>query len=431
MIGGYLSGLFARETGSETRLYESAQRLAFNDAALSDYANNVWNRAYQAIEKSNELITNVPGIQGLASEQKDKLVAEARFFRAFNYFYLARWFGGVPLVTESSNDNAPKSELSEVYKLIVSDLERAISGLPDEAFSRNGFRITRPVAQTLLADVYLTMSGFPLQQNHYKQAAGTARQIINGGKHTLADNGTTPDASAYNKLRTQNDNTEHIFGFRTEQSNRSLSSFTLSKDAANWGVVKINTANAYMPTQVFMNIYDPYSDMRSKEQQFFHSFVRYERNGRTIIQTFSHKPFWWFDREALFETGVTGSNVSIYRYAEVLLIAAEAIAMTEGVTNEAVGYLVDVRSRAWTNISREAIYNELRSLDRDRFVEEIWAERLREFPFEMKIWSDIQRTRKYPVTNPNDRGNIAFRDVIGTPNAMNIPFEERHLLLPI
>jgi hypothetical protein len=431
MIGGYLSGFFARETGAETRLYESTQRLSFNDAAMSEYVNNVWNRVYQAIDKSNELIANIPGTQGLTSEQKSRLVAEARFFRAFNYFYLAKWFGGAPLVTESSSNNVPRSELSEVYKLIVSDLERAIIGLPDETFARNGFRVTRSVAQTLLADVYLTMSGFPLQQNHYRQAVVTARQVIAGGKHTLADNGATPDASAYNRLRTQNDNAEHIYSYKPEQSNRSLSSFTLSKDAASWGVVKINTTNAYMPTQAFMNIYDPHSDMRSREQQFFHTFVRYERSGRTVIQTFSHKPYWWFDRDALFETGTADNNVSIYRYAEVLLIAAEAIVMTDGVTSEAAGYLADIRARAWTNIGREAIFSELMSLDRERFVEEVWAERLREFPFEMKIWNDIQRTRKYPETSPNDRGNIVFRDVIGTPNAMNIPFEEGHLLLPV
>ena len=179
-----------------------------------------------------------------------------------------------------------------------------------------------------------------------------------------------------------------------------------------------------------MNIYDPYDDMRMQEQQFFHSFVTYEKSGRTVIQTFQSKPYWWFDREALFGTSSTGKDAIIYRYAEVLLIAAEAIAMTEGVTSEAVGYLADVRARAWPKINRETIYSDLSALDRDRFVEEVWAERLREFPFEMKIWPDIQRTRKYPVTASDSMGKVDFRDMIGAQNPANIPFEERHLLLP-
>ena len=429
MVGGYLSGFFVRESGSETRLFESAQRLDFNNSGMLEFANNIWSQAYRAIEKSNTLIASVAGIQELTNEQRNQLVAEARFFRAFNYFHLARWFGGLPVVTEGSlTDNVQRSELVEVYQLIVSDLEKAIPQLPNEVFSRNGFRISRPVAQTLLADVYLTMSGYPLRQNHYRQATAVARQIINSGNHTLAMNGVTPDASAFNKLRTQVDNAEHIFSF---EASRSLSSLSLSRNAASWGVINVSTVNAYMPTQAFLNIYDPYKDLRIREQQFFHSFVRYEKSGRTVIQTFSRKPFWWFDRDALFGTGSSGSRVAIYRFAEVLLIAAEAIAMSEGVTSEAAGFLTDVRARAWTNISREEIYGKLRALDREQFVQEVWAERLREFPFEMKIWTDIQRTRQFPVVDSNNRGVVTFRHVIGVQNAVNVPFEEGHLLLPV
>ena len=430
MLGGYLSGFFVRENGAETRLFEAAQRLDFNNSSMSEFANSIWSQAYRAIEKSNILIASAAGIQELTNEQRNRLVAEARFFRAFNYFHLARWFGSVPVVTEGSlTNNAQRGELAEVYQLIISDLEKAIPQLPNELFSRNGFRITRPVAQTLLADVYLTMSGYPLQQNHYRQAAEIAGQIINSRNHALALNGTTPDAGAFNRLRTQIDNAEHIFSF---EASSSLSSFTLSRDAASWGVVNAGTVNAYMPTQAFLSIYDPYKDLRIREQQFFHSFVRYEKSGRTVIQTFSRKPFWWFDRDALFGTGSTGgSRVTIYRFAEVLLIAAEAIAMSEGVTSEAAGFLADVRARAWTNIGREEIYGKLRTLDREQFVQEVWTERLREFPFEMKIWTDIQRTRQFPVMDSNNRGVVTFRHVIGTPNALNIPFEERHLVLPV
>lgn len=427
-IGGYLSGFFETEAGAGSELYDNCRLLSFD--AMAGYTKSVWDMAYNAIGMCNEAIDNIPLAPGLTEQQKNCFVAEARFFRAFNYFYLARSFGGVPLITQgASNSGVGKAELSAVYDLIVSDMLAAIPNLPDEGFAGNGYRIGRPAARTLLADVYLTMSGYPLQRNCYKQAADVARQVINGRKHGLVPNGGTPETSAYNRLRTQSDNAEGIYSYTAgAAADRSLAALCLSKEASQWGVLKTRTANAYMPSQTFLNVYDPYDDTRIQEQQFFHSFVKYEKNERTVIQTFPSLPYWWFDREALFGTGKSQRNVIIYRYAEVLLVAAEAIAMSDGATSEAAGYLADVRSRAYPKTDRETIVSQLTALSVDGFVAEIWAERLREFPLEMKIWTDIQRTRKYPAFG--DKGSVIFSDVVGAANPLNVAFTEKHLLLP-
>ena len=429
-IGGYLSGFFDNEAGSESALYNSCRLLLF-DGGMNDYSKNVWNQAYRAIEMCNEIIDNLLSNTRLSTEQKNRIEAETRFFRAFNYFYLAKLFGGVPLVTQNSFIGSNEiSELSQVYQAITYDLNRAIPNLPDKAFAKNDFRISRSSAQMLLADVYLTMSGYPLLQDNYKRAAETAKEVISGGKHILTPNGATSGTSAYNVLRTQNNNNELIYSYKTQATDRLLSSLSLSKNAVEWGVLKLKTQNAYQPTQALIDIYNP-DDIRSHEQQFFHSFVRYEKGEKTIIQTFSRTPYFWFDREALFGGGMSQKDVVIYRYAEILLIAAEAIAMTEGVTPEAIGYLTDVRARAYSNVDRSTIYNQLASFDKSKFVEEIWTERLREFPLEMKIWTDIQRTRKYPVTFSDNKGTVIFRDIVGAVNPSNITFGEQHLLLPI
>ncbi|MDR2131285.1 MAG: RagB/SusD family nutrient uptake outer membrane protein [Odoribacteraceae bacterium] len=419
-LGGYLSGLFANEAGTENTVSDHCRRLTLESGCFDA----IWNEAYQAIAIADEVINNIPLTPGLTSEKKNQYRAEACFFRAFNYFYLARAFGKAPSAVNGDAESIP---LAEVYKLIISDLERALPNLPDAAFAENDFRITRSAARILLADVYLFMSGWPLQQDYYAWAAKVAKQVIDGGKHRLATHGKTSETSAYNTIRTKSDNPESIYAYKAG----ALTALCLSEEAANWGgVVKIDTRNAYMPTRAFMNMYDPEKDVRAQEQQFFHSFVKYEKGTRTVIQTFAPTPYWWFDREALFETGTTRKDVVIYRYAEALLIAAEAIAMSEGVTPEAAGYLADVRVRACPTLERETIRGELAALDRERFVEEVWAERLREFPLEMKIWPDIQRTRKYPVVASDEAGKIAFTDVIGATNPLNIPFEQRHLLLP-
>ena len=418
-IGGYLSGFFETEAGIESKLYDNCRLLSFD--GMADYTGEVWKRAYDAIGKCNEVIENISLTPGLSSGQRSHFEAEARFFRAFNYFYLVRAFGDVG-----------KSKISQVYELIISDLNRAIAILPNEGFIGNNFRIGRPAAQTLLADVYLTMSGYPLRQNYYKQAAETARQVIEGEKHALIRNGMTPETSAYNLLRTQNDNRECIYSYKPQEGDagRSLSALSLSKEAGEWGVVKIHTANAYRPTQPLFDIYESGEDIRIEEQQLFHSFVKYEKNERTVIQTFSRLPYFWFDRETLFGNGASQKSIIIYRHAEVLLIAAEAIAMSEGVTSKAVGYLADVRSRAYPKIDRETIVNQLTGLSTGKFIQQVWTERLREFPLEMKIWTDIQRTRKYPVAAPFNDDIVAFQDVIGATNPSNVTFEERHLLLP-
>lgn len=429
MLGGYLSGYFENYTDTGTGLWESCRDLTLGGADLSSWVSGVWDQAYGAIRTCNAVIAAAPNTRWLTDEQRESIVAEARFFRAFNYFYLVRYFGGVPIVTDSDGNTNGSGSVSDVYELITGDLEAASDELPNDAFSRNGFRVSRPTVQTLLADVRLTMSGWPLRGDYYAEAAEAARNVIRGGKHSLASNGPTPEESAWNKLRTQDDNAEHIFSIEANPD-YSLAAFCLPDEATTWGVVKTDTADAYAPVRSLMDIYDTYNDMRSRDQQMFHSFVKYEYGTRTVIQTFSPKSHWWFDRGALFETGISDNDVTIYRYAEVLLIAAEAISMTEGVTPEAAGYLADVRARAYPNIARESVLAEVIALSPEKFVEEVWVERLREFPFEMKIWPDIQRTLKYPKPVSGGKGDVMFIDVVGASNPSGVSFEQKHLLLP-
>lgn len=438
-LGGFLSGFFDNEAKTEARLCAYSQQLSINATNIADYLDRIWDRSYLAIGMANEAMDNVPYTKELAPEQQTRLVAEASFFRAFNYFYLARAFGGVPLVESSeiasAEDGVSRATLPEVYRLIVSDLQASIPNLPDTAFTDNNFRISRTTAETLLADVYLTMSGYPLRQECAKQSADLERRVVNSGKHRLTPNGLTKETSAYNVLRTENNNTEYIYSYRGggHKADESVAALSFSKEAMKWGILKAGkTNNAYKPTRALLNVYDSVYDIRMHEQQFFHTFFRYEKEGRTVIETFPHASYLWFDREAMQETGISKKDVIIYRYAEVLLMAAEAIARSEGVTTEAIGYLAEVRARAYTTTDKNEIVKQLSELDVEKFVEQVWLEKIREFPFEMKIWTDIQRTRKYPVlVREENRTTVAFRDAVGATNPWGAVFAEKHLLLPI
>ena len=121
----------------------------------------------------------------------------------------------------------------------------------------------------------------------------------------------------------------------------------------------------------------------------------------------------------------------IYGYANALLIAAEAIAQSEGVTPEAINYLAQVRARGYWQLDIPAVEATLTGLSPDLFAEEVWTERLRELVFEFRTWFDIQRTRKYPVTDESNRGEVTYVDVVGHTNPMGATYEEKHLLFPL
>ena len=187
----------------------------------------------------------------------------------------------------------------------------------------------------------------------------------------------------------------------------------------------------FKPTKELLCIYDSVRDLRIQEKQFFHSHLTYVNDSAEITQYFETAPYLWHDDVALFESGRTGKDLVVYRYAEVLLIAAEAIAKTEGVTPEAIGYLADVRSRAYWQTDRIEIIAELSGLTEEKFIEQVWIERLRELALEFKTWTDIQRTRKFPVTSEENKGQVEFVDVIGHTSIWGNTFEDKHMLFPI
>src|SRR3546814_18426880 len=116
-------------------------------------------------------------------------------------------------------------------------------------------------------------------------------------------------------------------------------------------------------------------------------------------------------------------------YANILLVAAEAIAQSEGVTAEAIDYLAQVRGRAYWKQTTAQVKADLAGLSPQQFVEEVWKERLRELIFEFHVWFDIQRTRQFPVTG--DNGQVDFVDVIGQQNSFGATYSDGDFLFPI
>lgn len=438
MLGGYLSGFFENERTERPGPFE-ANNLTLNPNNMDEYLFVYWRDAYDAIAKANTAIKYIPEVEGLSVSEANQLLAEARFFRAFNYFALVRDFGDVPLITEPSesleNIYVSRDAADAVYNLIIEDLEWSLDngGLAKVPFHANGFRITEGVVAVTLANVQLQKAGFPLQGGNasYAKAAEAARLIISSGQYSLIPNGGSLEASAYNIMRTSETENEFVFSIEADEQYRRTNYYqlTLPKYAAVPDVIPGDVWIVYRPLNEYLNVYDPAVDLRIQNRQIWHNSI--ERNGEIYDFNGNWAPYTWYDEVALFETGRGSKNINVNLYSEVLLIAAEAIAQSEGVTSEAVKYLTDVRSRGYWKTDRSSIETELASLDTESFVNEVWKERLRELPLIFKTWSDIQRTRQYPVTSEKNPGQVEFINIIGATNPYGATYEEKHLLLPI
>lgn len=443
MLGNYMSGFFDNEYKGQEVHVQHTQQLTLNGNNLNGYLGGIWDNMYRGISRANNAIVNIPTTPGLSETESRQLMAEARFFRAYAYYYLVRMFGAVPVITEPyeslENLYVPRNTVKEVYTLIEEDLLFSVNEgmLSESSMANNGSRVTKGAAATLLAEVYLTMSGYPLQENRYGDAAALASGVINTGTYSLtqhdidAHGDVILENSAYNKIRMSDAMAnEYIFfhEYAGGISNSPYPQWSYPTAEAAEVIAYSLTNGAYQPLDEFLWGYDAGNDLRVQEKQYFHSMLALE--GGEVLE-FETTPYMWHDDVALFETATSGKDKLIYSYADVLLIAAEAIALFEGVTAQAVDHLAQVRSRAYWNQDIAAIKAGLSVLSVDEFVEEVWEERYRELVFEFHLWFDMIRTRTYPETAANSNGEINFVDLVGHTNNWGKVFEASHLLFPL
>lgn len=145
---------------------------------------SVWTGYYRLIHRANSVLDLSTNVSDLAAETKNRLLAEARFLRAWAYFDLVTMWGGVPLYKTyvTSVDGAlPRASEKEVYDFIVADLKAAQDALPLSYDTGNLGRATKGAAQMLLARVYL-------QQADYANAKTELQKVISSGVYSLVDN---------------------------------------------------------------------------------------------------------------------------------------------------------------------------------------------------------------------------------------------------
>jgi hypothetical protein len=134
----------------------------FTHTTTQDGLDRWWSALYEGIKRANVVIEKVPFID-MDPDLRDRYIAEASFLRGLYYFDLVRAFGGVPKVTTTSPPTKlPKSDPDEIYDLIIGDLEYAALHLPERSVygQDDAGRATRGAAKSLLARVYLFRNDF-------------------------------------------------------------------------------------------------------------------------------------------------------------------------------------------------------------------------------------------------------------------------------
>jgi hypothetical protein len=190
-----------------------------------------WENSYSVIRKLNEFLQHLQNSSLKDEEFKKRRMAEARFLRAFNYFYMVKRYGGVPLITtpQSLNDSEEilypvRNKEKDIYDFVISEMEEISKDLPEKPE-----QIGRPskysaIALMARASLYAAsiakygtvqldgILGIPsdLSDSYFKKSYIASEEIINSGKFALYSK--NPDkAKNFREIFTVKNNSEIIF----------------------------------------------------------------------------------------------------------------------------------------------------------------------------------------------------------------------------
>lgn len=416
----YMTGKATSENSQSNN--KDFQDLMVNDRSL--YIEDWWRGCYAGITNCNLALQKLDEFADLEVSLTDGYKAEVKFMRALYYFYLVRIFGDVPKITTVQSElgelQVSRSPAKEIYdEIIIPDLlEAEKSKLP---FNEQTGRVSMAAVKALLADVYLTYAGYPMQggKQYYTESAKRSLDIITSNKYTLFKD--------YESLRSPAQNNKGEFIYQVQ--------FSLNKkhnEAVRLYLPSRSGISAYdleygslIPTPEFVASFEK-GDKRVEEKQYF--FTTYKghpskfSSGASELEFMDlrgHYIFKFFDQQAIDKTAKSDLNWTVYRYTDVLLMYAEAQVNVDGQPNSESSDIVDrIRGRAGLS--------PFTKIDGDSFLREVWNQRYFDLCYENKMWFDILRTRKI-----RDDKSGEYVNFVGYKTNWNKVYTETQLLFPI
>lgn len=366
-----------------------------------NHGSDIYNLHFENIKDLNFALRSIKdkGLEGTSQEVVDQLTGQLKFLRAWNYFQLVRMWGGMQILTEEDVDEyftklPERSSVADTYALIISDFQEAIDKLPEDWGSFG--RPNKLVAKALLSKVYLTMATAPLNDvSYYAKAAALAKEVIDSHKYSLVED------------------IRDVFSMKTEEGPEMMWSFIANEECPStdprvWS--SIYGWSDYAADQVWV-------DSVYNEQPRKHIYLEtHDKNGVPATELGRNVGIqkFLYDTWENFERGFTTINIPIIRYADVLLIFAEADNMAKGSpSQEAVNAVNAVIDRA-NDYQPNPHYPLLStSMTKEAFDKAIIHERSLELCFEYDRWNDIVRKRiLYEVTREEYKQNYSEDDYL-------------------
>ena len=309
----------------------------FNHTSTNKFAETLWRGNYNGIGTANQALRALDASTVLSADLKNQYVAEVRFIRGYLYFNLVRMFGKVPLVLSVAVDAedaatnpvfATRASVADVYNSIIADLQFAIDNLPLRSVAPQG-HVNKGAAEAMLAKVYM-------YQQNWQKVYDLTEDVINSAQYSLVSDYATIWRQA------EDFSTESVFEVGTgkfNNGNLKIDNYTVCQgprtggsggwDDLGWGFndPTVNLVNAYEPgdlrkdaTIIFIN-----NSGDHKGTTLWDGF-RVPSSDSVQNLRYNYKAYTSKLKEqfAIPADKDRPKNVRIMRYAEVLLMNAEA-----------------------------------------------------------------------------------------------------------
>lgn len=414
----------------------------FSYAATSVRIADTWKVFYKISGWTSEYIKALEQKKSMGGNAGfiDPAIAECHFFRGVVYFYIGRIWGDAPIVTDpgeaalSGNFNIPRYYKADVLRFALEELQKAEAGLPEADVPG---RVTKYAAKGMMAKLYLYLKDYP-------NAKAKAQEVIDSKKYSLF-----PDYGAMFNSSANNNNVESIFAIQHQLTGNPWGSG--NQKNPDRGPSNLQTSEAsmwelYIPSVDILSAYE-FGDLRRKGSVMEHGWTypawkptnsnaaynafmangyRYDtiqpvgeggqkNSTRANIAKYVVGPGAAFGGEPVLGMN-TGINTMILRYADVLLIYAEAILGTNASTSDPLAL------DAFNAVRKRANLPEKLTITQD----DILKERRIEFAFEGDYWFDIQRqgyAKAKQIIEAQNRGTADFPQYV--------TFSESKMYLPI
>ncbi|MDX1477533.1 MAG: RagB/SusD family nutrient uptake outer membrane protein [Saprospiraceae bacterium] len=421
----------------------------FRNTNTNTVIHPIYRKYYIGIFRAN-LVLSKPQISTALVERYQ---AEARFLRAFYHFELFRHFGPIPVITETltpSDVNLQRNTMTEVFTAITNDLKEAADALPTSLSSSEAGRASRGAALALLGKAYLYWADLDNDDvQKFDMAAQYLSQVVDLGLYDLVD-----DMEALYDYNVKNP-VESVF--EIQHNPLYTSDWGWFEGIDGNGIVQLCGVRGLcedhpfyqagwgfmLPTQSLWDHYlsdDTYRRDAAiiSVDELAQEIADAGASCNPVVDLTQGNPVdytgYWQEKFCNYKNYVGNNvnggdpnltkdaNVYVIRYADVLLMLAEALHRGSGSDGQAMGYIDQVRERAAGPGDNTGNFRTAAQVMADQgwsFLDLIWYERRAELALEGDRWYDLVRS-----------GRAASSLFAGDP-IRSTNFDERHLWLPI